>query len=566
MSKRAWWISIIFILCLSLSIRFYHLGQVPVGLYWDEIAMLTDAKSVAESGLDMHGRPWFQVLYPSYGDYKLPVYIWLASLMVKIFGISEWALRLPSAVAGVATVALGGLLMHEIWKWSAHSKQTRSYAPLFAMLITALAPWAIMFSRTGFEGHLGQALLGLSIWVAMKATTAKQPWWWLLGSAVLGALATYTYFSVRFVWPVVVIATQLLGNEHLFTKRSVKVLLSLVAKVFLPLLVFAVLLWPMLRSPLYADSNRFRLGTDSVLKTDTTIHTGNFYKELSGNSIVDRLLFHRGVFILQALADNYSDNVSDSFKFIVGDPNLRHGTGEHGLFYGVWLLFFVVGCYALARDNKRGLLLLIGWWVIALLPASVPENTPHALRSLNALLPLVIILGSGAMESWQGLLKFKVLSSKFNDVVLTSLFVLLFFVVPSASFLAHYFTQYPQDSATAWQDQYKELAVKLFEIKRDRPVYVLKFDDRFYLWLMAYGPYTARDFHTWKSDNYQFRELDTFYFDVYPTMRSETRLVVGEVGRMSELEEKSNLVLKREAVIYDHEGQPKFIIASVEGS
>src|SRR3972149_8796774 len=91
---------------LAVLLRFYQLGAVPVSLYWDETAMLVDARSVAATGRDMYGNSWLQAIYPSYGDYKLPVYIWLASLSVKVFGASEWALRLPSATAGGLTLLM----------------------------------------------------------------------------------------------------------------------------------------------------------------------------------------------------------------------------------------------------------------------------------------------------------------------------------------------------------------------------------------------------------------------------------------------------------------------------
>src|SRR5258708_18635134 len=93
------WLTFIGIAVVALFIRLFRLGQVPVSLYWDEIAMYVDIKSVLQSGQDMFGRPWFQVIYPSYGDFKLPAYIWSAILSAKIFGLSEWSFRLPSVLA-----------------------------------------------------------------------------------------------------------------------------------------------------------------------------------------------------------------------------------------------------------------------------------------------------------------------------------------------------------------------------------------------------------------------------------------------------------------------------------
>src|SRR5438445_8980066 len=72
--------------------------------------MIVDVKSVLQTGKDIFGRPWFEVIYPSYGDFKLPVYIWLATFSAKIFGLSQWSFRLPSELAGIGTIVVGGFL------------------------------------------------------------------------------------------------------------------------------------------------------------------------------------------------------------------------------------------------------------------------------------------------------------------------------------------------------------------------------------------------------------------------------------------------------------------------
>jgi hypothetical protein len=60
------------ILGAAAFIRAWQLGSIPVSLYWDEVAMLADARVVAETGKDIHGLPTTHFIFPSYGDYKLP--------------------------------------------------------------------------------------------------------------------------------------------------------------------------------------------------------------------------------------------------------------------------------------------------------------------------------------------------------------------------------------------------------------------------------------------------------------------------------------------------------------
>ncbi len=486
---------LIFAACIvfvAAVLRFYKLGQIPTGLYWDEVAMLVDAKSVAQSGQDMHGNPWYQLIFPSYGDYKLPVYIWLASMSVKLLGVTEFALRLPSALAGIGTIVISGLLAKELTRRLTKDSKVVQLSQLAVMGAMAISPWAILFSRTGFEGHVAQFLVVTSLLLVLSS---KGRWRWLLGAVLLGVLATYTYFSVRFVWPGAFVMISCIGLSKLrLPKRVISIAVCLI--------FYAALLIPMTKSPLYEASNRFRYSTSSIFNQYDYPIVSNTYRELAGNTVIDRFLFHRHVLLMRELASNVSDHLSLSYMFVSGDSNLRHGTGEHGLFLISLLPFLLIGLVTVFIKNKLVFVSLIVWWLSALLPASVPETTPHALRSLNALVPIALFIGLG-------LAFFLVKLTKTWRAVLVGLIV-----INSMLFTYYYFTQYPHDSGEHWQAGYKEIAQKIIQIKHDREleaVYVLPFDNRFYLWLMAYGPYEAKDFHSWKSEQYEFKQFDNIY-------------------------------------------------------
>lgn len=512
MSRRLYWLSWTAIIVFAAVLRLWQLGSDPVSLYWDEAAMLVDLKSVTQTGKDMHGRPWYQVIYPSYGDYKLPMYIWSASAAVKVFGVSEFAQRLPSALAGILTVVMAGYLA----KLLLQSGTTTKYAQLFidqvqlwTMLIVAIIPWSVMFSRTGFEGHLGQALLTTSItllvWLYQKQ---KYTLLWL--AALPGVAATYSYFSVRFVWAVVyVLVLGLLLWQHWQREQrkknasSLKGVLRQLGWAVVGVVVFAVLLLPLLRSPLAKDSDRFRLGTDSVLNNESLVLESNLYRELAGNTIIDRLLYHRYVLSLRELLKNYSDHLSVSFLFLNGDPNLRHGTGQFGLFLPIFAPAMIAGWAVLAKRHPLLAAVLFSWWMTALLPASVPENTPHALRSLNALTPLVIVTGFGSAWIWQKVVALEL--GKMQLAVPARALITLLIMASCIHFWWFYTSVYPTLSANDWQSGYKPLAQWATSQPEDVQIFIDTFDDRWYLWLMAYGPYTPAEFQSWQSHDYKFQ-------------------------------------------------------------
>ncbi|MFH1959422.1 MAG: hypothetical protein ABIJ22_03810 [Patescibacteria group bacterium] len=541
MEKRRYWLWFILILFLAIFLRFFKLGQIPVSLYWDEAAILLDAKVVSKTGLDMHSRPWLQVLYPSYGDFKLPVYIWLATFGVKFLGATELAVRLPSALADLATIILAGLISKELF--FKFSKKKKDYLQLMTMSVVAISPWSVMFSRAGFEGHLGQLILALSVWVVLKARNKQ---WLVLFSPVLGALATYTYFSVRFVWPVVFIITALL------------VLKKKAWKWFLPaLIIFWVLLLPMIKSPLYAESNKFRYSTTSVLNAHDYAIQSNQYRELAGENSIDRVLFHRHWLMTRELIKNYADNLSLNYLFLTGDPNLRHGTGEHGLFFLIFLPVLLIGLYQLFKKHRPELLVLIIWWLIALLPACVPETTPHSLRSLNALVPVGIVLGFGLMSLVEK-------KSKIINLIIASLIAVSIF-----EFNYHYFTQYGADSAYDWQDGYKEMALEINQaLPHVADVYIDEFDDRFYLWLLAYGDFTPEEILALPKENYQVKEIEKITFHEYHWSKIDSLdrkiLVVGLKNNINEGLNEYKIKPTWEKEISQASGETPFKIVMLE--
>src|SRR6202049_154810 len=85
---------------------FAHLGAI--GLVGpDEPRYAWIARAMAETGdwvtPRLYGRPWFE---------KPPLYYWGAALSFKLFGVSEVAARLPSAISALlATLALAWLAL-----------------------------------------------------------------------------------------------------------------------------------------------------------------------------------------------------------------------------------------------------------------------------------------------------------------------------------------------------------------------------------------------------------------------------------------------------------------------
>ena len=106
---------LISIIVLAAFLRLYRLHEVPPGVNRDEASIGYTAYSLLLTGKDEYGRS-FPLSFESFGDWKLPLYIYTTIPFVKIFGLSELAVRLPSALAGIASVAAIYYLVLELLK------------------------------------------------------------------------------------------------------------------------------------------------------------------------------------------------------------------------------------------------------------------------------------------------------------------------------------------------------------------------------------------------------------------------------------------------------------------
>jgi len=103
------------IFALGLLLRIVGLSDHPAGFTPDEASFGYDAYSVLRTGRDQWGN-FLPLSFKSFGDYKLPLYGYLAVPFVAVFGLSEFAVRLPNVVVGSMAILVLYALVLEIFK------------------------------------------------------------------------------------------------------------------------------------------------------------------------------------------------------------------------------------------------------------------------------------------------------------------------------------------------------------------------------------------------------------------------------------------------------------------
>ncbi|PIP53095.1 hypothetical protein COX08_02945, partial [Candidatus Beckwithbacteria bacterium CG23_combo_of_CG06-09_8_20_14_all_34_8] len=95
--------------------RLIGLEQFSPPLNRDEAAIGYNAYSLLLTGKDEHGVSW-PLSFQSIGDYKMPGFIYLSLLSIKLFGLTVFATRFWSVLGGVLAVLGIYLVSFEILK------------------------------------------------------------------------------------------------------------------------------------------------------------------------------------------------------------------------------------------------------------------------------------------------------------------------------------------------------------------------------------------------------------------------------------------------------------------
>ncbi len=440
---------------LALVLRLYKLGEVPPSLYWDEASLGYNAYSIAQTLHDEHGELLPSTRFMAFGDYKPPGYIYAAAASIKVFGLSEFAVRFPSALAGTLLVLLTYFLSKELF--------SKPGVGLLAAFLVAISPWAFHFSHAAFEANLATLFSGLGIYLFLTAVRRSSIWRFVL-SAIFLAVAMYAFNSHRVFVPLITVALTAIFYRELLTQWK---------KFLVFLVLLGVLLFPLAR---FATTREAQLRFTEVawINDLAPIATANDRVARDSGVWWSKILHNRRVVFAQEFLSHYTDNFKASFLFYSGDQNQRLSIQSFGEMYWLDLPFLLVGLYFLWRTGRqKSTLVVLAWLLLAPIPAALARETPHALRTLN-LLPIpqmIIAVGLVQFRRWRTPL-----------VILYGLFALLYF--------RDYFTLYPVKNALAWQYGYKQTVEYVATVADRYPcVSVTQAYGRPYIYFLFYNRY-----------------------------------------------------------------------------
>ena len=141
---------------------------------WDEAIYAQVSKEIVRGGdwLTLHWayQPWFE---------KPPLFMWITALFYRLFGVSEFWARVPSALSGITLIGVTYL----IGKYTFGKR-----VGFLAAVILSTCYHFLSFSRFGTMDVMLTLFTYLALYAYLRLNNEKQKWWYLVWSSCALAL------------------------------------------------------------------------------------------------------------------------------------------------------------------------------------------------------------------------------------------------------------------------------------------------------------------------------------------------------------------------------------------
>lgn len=462
------------IILLAAVFRLYRLGQTPISLEWDEVALGYDAYSILKTGRDQFGQ-FLPNNFRSLDDWKPPLYVYSAVPAVAIFGLTEFATRLPSAIFGILAVILTFFLVRELL--IEQSQREKNVLALLSSVFLAISPWHLQFSRAAFETNLSVTVTIAAVLAFMIGIRKKNHIF--LISGVLFGLALFSYHSTRVATPVILLSLLIFNRRQLPGRKLLLLFFSIY-------LIFWFFFLPIATNP---DAQiRFIVTNDLEVAENRTKSAYEILKdEVKGNDIAfsGKIIHNRRLAVFTnknvvKIAKNYFSHFTPKFLAVEGDAPLHHAPDFGMMYFFDYPLLFLGLVVYLVKYRSRWSIVLPIWFLAAPLPASVTWQSPHSVRG-EIILPTLQIFT--AIGFWQLL---KLIKNEWK--VLYYLAIILFlpvFIFSVGRYLHQYYLHTDYELSRNWLYGRKE-AVEYTEVYKknyDKVLVSLSVDMPYIFWL-----------------------------------------------------------------------------------
>lgn len=376
------------VLLAAAVVYLVRLGSAPLYLAPDEVIIANDSLSLSRTGHTLDGT-WFPlyVLVTVSRNWFMPAIYYVSAAFLRVLPFEEWAIRLPTALIGLLTIALSIVV--------ARKAIGERLATVVAGLMLACAPAFFFLSRYALDYTYPLPLILAWLYcllTAFEQTLATR--WFFLAGLCLG-LGWYTYISSMIMMPVYALITVVAMRAR---QRSWREMAVFVAAFIIPLTFFAV----------WASQH-----PEAFQQTAARYNFIAPKEQATAGGILSSFDFI-------AMFNRYRNFFGVEFLFRLGDVYLPFSTRTTGIFVPAAGILLVIGAVvALRRRTIADTLVLMGFLTAPLAASILVEE--GAIRRAGALLifgALLMAIGAARLDTIARIPFFRILMSFGGGVAL----------------------------------------------------------------------------------------------------------------------------------------------------
>lgn len=409
-------------------LRIWQLGTIPSGVLPDETGIGYIAYSLLKTGKTPYSDTNLLALHEEWGGSRPPLYIYSVIPSIALFGLTPFAIRLPSAIYGILSIAL---LYFIIEKLAVSRNAARA-----AAVLMAINPWAIQMSRQALLESIAIFLVLSGVCVFLFA----KRWWGYMGSSLLFVLSLFAYDA-----PKVFLPPFLLGLFFLKRKEMKRTWTPFFTAAFIFLAGYLLMLGTTFVHAQSKDYAKVRL-----IDMDAVVSQVIYQRQHTlAPPWVAAVFRNKATEIIGAFITNYAKVFSTDWLFVNGPGNLQYSLARMGEYYLFELPLFFMGIGSILAGQTAGVILL--WWMLA---GALPGALTAVNNPLRDSLMMPAIVGIVAL----GLVfVFDTLRKKRHVLIMAGIGI--YFVVAVmgvANYLYNYYAEYPLYAGEWWSQERNE--------------------------------------------------------------------------------------------------------------
>lgn len=510
MSQKITILLFLTVVLLGLFLRIYHLHDTPHGYHQDEVANAYVGRYILLNGRDPYGNRFPLLYFDKHGDFPPVIPMHITGAGTFFFGNTPFATRFPVALIGALAFIPMFFISRAIFR--------KNSIALFSILLLAVAPWHLAFSRVAAESIIALTIYLFGVWIALYSVRTSR--YIVMTAAFLVLLSTYhLYPAFRLIVPLTFVAFVI----SLFTKNKRNRMFYLCA-------MFTIASFALTAYIASTPWGKGRYAQTSILSNLEKNNTIRQFIANEPNHLTARIFNNKPVFFAREFITQSLEYMSPSFLFAKGGPPPWFGAPHAGLL-PLTALVFIAAAGRRTAPNKKGKqrpaepsLILFTLLLVptAIIPAALTvEHSPHTHRSMLLMIPLILLASYGLS---------KLMSSGTRGKQAASVLLVLL-AAETVFFLHNYFQHVSIHTAVSRSDANRTVAEYLFKNKNRY--------DRIYMfasgWMPAYYLFFSnnydrrlagtfqKNFRLPKVDNIRFIDADCTTPDTDQLVRTETK-------------------------------------------